>query len=145
AFDGQVREMTVVFTDLAGFTALTEQLRERTVPILSEYLGLMVPIIRKNEGLVNKFLGDGIMFFYGAPKPNLNHASDAVKACLDSSAEMIAAYVAPDFKKCIEVADQMDKQFGPTHLPALYRKTAQQYLQNPPGPEFNGDLILTEK
>jgi class 3 adenylate cyclase len=265
AFDGQVREMTVVFTDLAGFTALTEQLRERTVPILSEYLGLMVPIIRKNEGLVNKFLGDGIMFFYGAPKPNPNHASDAVKACLEmqkamkqfadalvaqglprlsmrcgvssgnmvvgdsgpaeaadytvlgdcvnfaarlegankvtgtstlisertsellgdkfllrpvgrllvvgktqgvmtfepiaaideatlddrlcvaSSAEMIAAYVARDFKKCIEVADQMDKQFGPTQLPALYRKTAQQYLLRPPGPEFNGDLILTEK
>ena len=67
------------------------------------------------------------------------------RLCVASSAEMIAAYVARDFQKCIEVADQMGKQFGPTHLPALYRKTAQQYLQNPPGPEFNGDLILTEK
>ncbi len=51
--DGQVREMSVVFTDLAGFTTLSERLGERTVPILSKYFSIMVPVIRKNNGLVN--------------------------------------------------------------------------------------------
>ena len=80
--DGEVRELTVVFTDLAGFTPLQEKLQERTVGILNQYTSLMVPIIREQNGYVNKFLGDGIMFFYGAPQANTYHASDAVLTAL---------------------------------------------------------------
>ena len=69
-FAGQVRLLTVVFTDLAGFTTISETLREKTVPLLNRYMSLMLPIIRENNGLWNKFLGDGIMFFYGAPIEN---------------------------------------------------------------------------
>jgi adenylate cyclase len=80
----QTREMTVVFTDLQGFTELSEKLGERTVPLLNDFLGLMVPVIRdKHQGYVNKFLGDGIMFFFGAPIENPNHARDAVATVLD--------------------------------------------------------------
>src|SRR5205814_2062657 len=43
-FDGQVKLMTVVFTDLAGFTTISEKLRERTVPLLNRYMSLMMPI-----------------------------------------------------------------------------------------------------
>jgi len=81
--DGQVREMTVVFTDLAGFTTLSERLREKTVAILNEYMGLMVPVITRRGGFVNKFLGDGIMFFFGAPEPNADHAANAILTALD--------------------------------------------------------------
>ena len=80
--DGQIRELTVVFTDLAGFTRVSEQLRERTVAVLNQYMELMVPIIRRHNGYVNKFLGDGIMFFYGAPQRNCHHARDAVLTTL---------------------------------------------------------------
>jgi class 3 adenylate cyclase/CHASE2 domain-containing sensor protein len=66
---GEDRELSVVFTDLAGFTTISETLKEQTVGLLNEYLGLMVPVITKHHGLVNKFLGDGIMFFFGAPEP----------------------------------------------------------------------------
>lgn len=76
--DGQVREMTVVFTDLAGFTTLSERLREKTVAILNQYMALMVPVITRRRGFVNKFLGDGIMFFFNAPEPNPDHAADAI-------------------------------------------------------------------
>ena len=86
---GQMRELTVVFTDLAGFTTLSEKLRERTVAILNEYMELMVPIIREQNGLVNKFLGDGIMFFYGAPRSNQYHAIDAVSTALKMQESMI--------------------------------------------------------
>ncbi|CAN5642108.1 hypothetical protein BH09PLA1_BH09PLA1_27610 [soil metagenome] len=82
--DGMVREMTVVFTDLAGFTTISEKLREKTVPILNEYMSLMVPIIRGNGGHWDKFLGDGIMFFYNGLAPLPDHAVRA----LDSAMEM---------------------------------------------------------
>ncbi len=88
--DGQEREMTVVFTDLAGFTTISEKLKEKVVPLLNEYLGLMVTIIRKHNGYVNKFLGDGIMFFYNAPRPNPNHAADAVATVLEMQEKLIA-------------------------------------------------------
>lgn len=81
-FAGQVREMTVVFTDLAGFTTISEKLRERTVPMLNAYMSLMLPIIRQNRGYWNKFLGDGIMFFFNAPLENPNFAQDAVHTVL---------------------------------------------------------------
>jgi class 3 adenylate cyclase len=79
---GQKREMTVVFTDLAGFTTISEILQEKTVEILNEYIDLVVPIIKEKNGLVNKFLGDGVMFFYGAPEPNPEHALCAVETVL---------------------------------------------------------------
>jgi len=82
-FNGEVRRMTVVFTDLVGFTTMTEQLGARTVEVLSRYMSEMVPIIRRHRGLVHKFLGDGIMFSFGAPEPNDDQALDAVSTVLE--------------------------------------------------------------
>lgn len=86
--EGQVKELTVVFTDLEGFTAVSEKLREKTVEILNEYFKRMVPLIRQRRGhlhggYVNKLLGDGMMFVFGAPFDNPHHATDAVQTVLD--------------------------------------------------------------
>lgn len=81
-FEGQVREMTVVFSDLAGFTTISEKLGEESVRLLNEYMECMVPVIRAGGAYLNKFLGDGIMFFYGAPKVSTTHAADAVRTAL---------------------------------------------------------------
>jgi class 3 adenylate cyclase/CHASE2 domain-containing sensor protein len=81
--DGKEAELTVVFTDLAGFTTTSEQLGPKIVEVLNEYMTLMVPIIRKHDGYVNKFLGDGIMFFYNALVPNERHAACAVDTVLE--------------------------------------------------------------
>jgi len=86
--EGLERELTVVFTDIAGFTALSEQLRERTVLMLNDYLSLMVPVIRRHGGYVNKFLGDGMMFFYGAPESDPAHAVHALATVLQMQALM---------------------------------------------------------
>jgi adenylate cyclase len=83
ALAGEVREMTVAFTDLAGYTSLTERLRERAVRILGRYKTLMVPVIRRHRGLIHAFLGDGIMISYGAPEPNAEHAACAVATAFD--------------------------------------------------------------
>jgi adenylate cyclase len=84
----EVCELTVCFSDLAGFTALSEKLGRASVPLVSRYMRAMVPIIRAHRGYVNKFLGDGIMFFYGAPKKNPEHAADAVVTALEMQAAM---------------------------------------------------------
>jgi len=80
---GERRELSVVFTDLAGFTTLSEKLGEDTVTMLNKYMGIMVPAIRRHSGYVNKFLGDGIMFFFGAPAENTDHARQAVVTVIE--------------------------------------------------------------
>ncbi len=87
-FDGERREMTVVFTDLAGFTAISERLGEKVVPLLNELFGELVPVIRQHDGTLNKFLGDGIMFFFNAPRNMPSHAAVAVKVVLEMHAKI---------------------------------------------------------
>lgn len=88
-FEGEVREMTVCFTDLVGFTTMTEKLKEDAVPILGRYINRMVGIMRRHRGFLNRLMGDGIMFSYGAPLENPNHAIDAVTTVMEMQAEMI--------------------------------------------------------
>lgn len=82
-FSGELREMSMAFTDIAGFTAITEKLREKAIPLLSEYMGEMVPVIRANRGYVSTLMGDGIYFFFGAPTPDPDHAAHAVSTIID--------------------------------------------------------------
>jgi class 3 adenylate cyclase len=87
--EAQERELTVAFCDLAGFTTLSERLRTESAKMLGKYMETMVPLIRARRGYVNKFLGDGIMFFFGAPLENPDHAACAVGACLDMQAALV--------------------------------------------------------
>lgn len=80
---GETREMTVVFIDVEGFTTLTEKMGEKSIAILRDLMDALVPIIRKHNGFVNKFLGDGVMFFYGAPRHDPDHARHAVQTVLE--------------------------------------------------------------
>jgi adenylate cyclase len=86
--EGELREITCVFTDLVGFTSLAEEMREAAVKLLGEYMAAMVPLIRKHHGFVSKFIGDGLMFFYGAPESNPQHAEDAVHTVIEMQLAM---------------------------------------------------------
>lgn len=85
---GERREMTVCFTDLAGFTTISERLGEGTVPLLNRYFNAMFPVIRRHRGYINKLMGDGMMFFYNGINPNPRHAADAFETVLDLQAEL---------------------------------------------------------
>jgi adenylate cyclase len=87
-FDGERRELTIGFSDLAGFTTLTDQMGEKVVPLLAEYVGEMVPIIRGHRGNFDKQIGDGLCFFFGAPIPDDQHALHAVQTALDMHAAL---------------------------------------------------------
>ena len=62
SLEGQFREMTVGFTDIAGFTSFAEKHREKAVGILARYMKLMLPAIQRNHGIIHRLMGDGIMF-----------------------------------------------------------------------------------
>ncbi|BCB97457.1 adenylate/guanylate cyclase domain-containing protein [Dissulfurispira thermophila] len=81
---GERREVTVLFSDVRGFTSLSEKHSpEEVVAILNEYLGEMTDIIFRWEGTLDKFIGDAILAFWGAPMPQPNHAELAVKCALN--------------------------------------------------------------
>jgi len=76
---GERRRVTLFFSDLAGFTTISERLpAETVVSLLNEYLSAMTEIILEEEGIVDKFEGDAIMAFWGAP---LDQGDQALRAC----------------------------------------------------------------
>ncbi|MEW6068142.1 MAG: adenylate/guanylate cyclase domain-containing protein [Nitrospirota bacterium] len=81
---GERREITVLFSDIRGFTAFSEKhAPEEVVSILNEYLGAMTEIVFRWEGTLDKFVGDAIIAFWGAPMKQENHAELAVRCALD--------------------------------------------------------------
>lgn len=78
------KKLTIVFTDVRGFTSLSQELEpEDLISILNEYLTCMTDIIFKYEGTLDKFMGDGLMIFFGDPVPMQDHAVRAVKMAIE--------------------------------------------------------------
>lgn len=78
------REVTVLFSDIRDFTTFSESLPPGAVlSFLDEYFAHMGQLVKAHEGIVNKFIGDGMLAFWGVPKRNEHHAELAVKAALD--------------------------------------------------------------
>jgi adenylate cyclase len=88
-WEAQEQQVTVLFADVKGFTALSERLSPREVQdLLNEYLHEMTDVIFKHQGTVDKYIGDGIMAVFGAPRLpgeplNEQHARQAVTAALE--------------------------------------------------------------
>jgi len=72
-----------MFTDVAGFTGISERLGDHVVPVLAEYLEAVSTAVLNHRGTIDKFIGDGVMAFWGAPAPNDRHAVDACAAALE--------------------------------------------------------------
>lgn len=80
---GELRELSIVFADIRGFTSLSEALSpEQVVSLLNNYLGTMTEIVDSYGGTVNEFYGDGLLAFFGAPVTNDDHAKIAVQCAL---------------------------------------------------------------
>ena len=81
---GERREMTAFFSDIQGFSTVSESLTpEELVQLLNEYLTSMCEVISSYNGTVDKFEGDAIIAFWGAPLDNPDHARDGCMAALD--------------------------------------------------------------
>ncbi|MFN7825048.1 MAG: adenylate/guanylate cyclase domain-containing protein [Pseudobdellovibrionaceae bacterium] len=81
---GQNKEVTIFFSDIRGFTAFSEKKTpEEVVTMLNEYFEVMVGIINRHGGVVDKFIGDAIMAVWGAPNSTDRDTQSAVRACLE--------------------------------------------------------------
>jgi adenylate cyclase len=74
---------SVIFADIVGFTQIAEEIRpEEIVSILNKYFSLITRACELNHGMVDKYLGDGIMLVFGAPQPDENHRFHAISCAL---------------------------------------------------------------
>jgi adenylate cyclase len=86
---GKRREMTVLFSDIRGFTTVTERGDpEELVRQLNEYFSRMVEIVFRHKGTVDKFVGDMVMALFSAPLDDAAHANHAVQAAVDMVKEL---------------------------------------------------------
>lgn len=83
---GRERTLSIMFADIANFTSISENMDPEALMLqLSDYLGMLAETIRLNHGTVDKYLGDGVMAFWGAPVSSEQHAIHACQAALSCS------------------------------------------------------------
>ncbi|MEQ9638549.1 MAG: adenylate/guanylate cyclase domain-containing protein [Alphaproteobacteria bacterium] len=83
ATGSEQREITVMFTDMAGFTSVSEELSAAaTAALLNQHFALLATCIEAEGGTIDKFIGDSVMAFWGAPEDQPDHAGRAVRAAL---------------------------------------------------------------
>ena len=88
---GKRRDMSVLFSDIRGFTAMTEKGEpEALVAQLNEYFSRMVEVVFAHRGTLDKFVGDMVMALFGAPLDDAEHADHAVQAALTMVQELAA-------------------------------------------------------
>ncbi|MEB3291073.1 MAG: GAF domain-containing protein [Leptolyngbya sp.] len=87
---GERKDVTVLFSDIRGYTTLTENLEaDKVVEMLNAYFETMVEAVFNFEGTLDKFIGDALMAVFGAPLPLINHAWSAVQSALDMRRRLI--------------------------------------------------------
>jgi class 3 adenylate cyclase/CHASE2 domain-containing sensor protein len=87
SISGERRELTFIFTDIAGFTTLSEKLSaEKLSEVLNAYLDGACTIILRHGGMIDKFIGDAIMSIFNAPLPQPDHVARAVRCALELDA-----------------------------------------------------------
>jgi adenylate cyclase len=86
---GDRRRISVLFSDIRGFSKMSEKLSpEKVVQLLNEYFELMVEVVFRNHGTLDKFMGDGLMAIFGAPEDDPHQEEHALKAAIQMQQEL---------------------------------------------------------
>lgn len=89
--DGDAREVTVLFCDVIGFSRVSERMEPPEVAQwLNAFFSRVSKVVVRHSGTIDKYVGDSVMAFWGAPAPSLTHAFDAVTAARDIHLEVLA-------------------------------------------------------
>jgi adenylate cyclase len=91
SLEGSNQELTVLFSDVRGFTTISEGLDPRQLTqLMNDFLTPMTKVIHRHRGTIDKYMGDAIMAFWGAPLQDKDHARHALLAAMDMVAELEA-------------------------------------------------------
>ncbi|MFO1320447.1 MAG: adenylate/guanylate cyclase domain-containing protein [Burkholderiales bacterium] len=97
SMESESREMTVLFSDVRGFTTISEGLEPKALSrLMNDYLTPMTRVIHANRGTIDKYMGDAIMAFWGAPVEDADHAKHAVLAGMEMRRKLVD--LAPEFR-----------------------------------------------
>lgn len=114
---GERRQMSVLFCDIRGFTSIAERMDARELAaLMNEYLSRQTVVVQRHRGTIDKYIGDAIMAFWGAPLPDAAHAENALRAAMEmvqAVRELDAGFVAkgwPSLKIGVGVSS------GPMHV-----------------------------
>ncbi len=100
SMEGKSEELTVMFSDVRGFTTISESLEPKDLATyINDYLTAMSLIIQNHRGTLDKYIGDAIMAFWGAPIPDKSHAQLAVETALAMQAEVLRLNVTFEERK----------------------------------------------
>lgn len=81
SLEGEVRQITVLLSDIRGYTALTEALgAKEVVSLLNEYFAILVDAVVECDGVIDKFMGDAMLCWFGAPMPQEDHRERGLRA-----------------------------------------------------------------
>jgi adenylate cyclase len=112
---GDHRRMTFLFSDIRGFTAISERYRddpENLITLINRYMTPMTDTIQAHRGTIDKYIGDAIMAFWNAPLDNEAHARDACVAALSMIGELAALNRALAAEAEADAADQPGMETG---------------------------------
>lgn len=83
ALGGESREVTAIFCDVRGFTAMTQNMTpEEVIEMLNEHMSVLARVVKQHNGVVDKFVGDAVMAIFGAPISHENNTLDAASCAL---------------------------------------------------------------
>jgi adenylate cyclase len=100
---GSIRPVTIMFADVAGFTGLSERLGQEIVPVIGAYLDAVSRAVEAEGGTVDKFIGDAVMAFWGAPTSDEEHAYRACRGALAALGAIAECGVKDDAGKPLRV------------------------------------------
>lgn len=124
---GERRVMTVFFSDLAGFTTMSETLSpEELIRLINEYLGAMTEGIATEAGTLDKYEGDAIMAFWGAPMEQPDHALRACRAALHNVARLRELWTSWEARGI----PHLDLRIGLNTGPMVVGNTGSEQLKN---------------
>lgn len=93
---GEMKQISVLFCDVTGFTGLSEKLGPKIAQLMEPFFSAASTAIAHNGGTIDKFMGDAVMAFWGAPRTDVNHAENACRAALDLVAAVDASGIEDD-------------------------------------------------
>ena len=90
--DGRERPLTLFFSDVKGFTSVSEGMPpQRLIDALGDYLDVVTKAVGSQQGTIDKFMGDGVLAFFNAPRDDADHVVHGCRAALETQAKLAAA------------------------------------------------------